>query len=59
MRDRPGPTNPQQQKRQNPLDGGFKLCDEVITLNTVTQFLRTAIMFFTPKKGILWKKIKT
>ncbi len=39
--DRLGPTNPQAQKRQNPLDGGFKLCGEVTTLNTIQYFLRT------------------
>ncbi|EHM4414303.1 TPA: hypothetical protein L1K77_004836 [Escherichia coli] len=28
-------------KWKNPLDGGFKLCDEVTTLNSITNFLRT------------------
>ncbi|RZM99009.1 hypothetical protein D9741_21585 [Escherichia sp. E14V7] len=49
MRNRPGPTNPQPQKRQNPLDGGFKLCGEVTTLNRLQEFLRTALMIFNPK----------
>ncbi|EFC1437772.1 hypothetical protein FAD52_19840 [Escherichia coli] len=44
LRNRPGPTNPQPQKRQNPLDGGFKLCGEVTTLNRLQCFLRTALM---------------
>ncbi|EFZ54115.1 hypothetical protein SS323385_2906 [Shigella sonnei 3233-85] len=25
-------------KWKNPLDGGFKLCDEVTTLNSITNF---------------------
>ncbi|OWE19954.1 hypothetical protein A8M46_22715, partial [Escherichia coli] len=29
------------QAQKNPLDGGFKLCDEVTTLNSITNFLRT------------------
>ncbi|EHX30593.1 hypothetical protein ECDEC12A_2669 [Escherichia coli DEC12A] len=28
-------------KWKNQLDGGFKLCDEVTTLNSITNFLRT------------------
>ncbi|HFV4713095.1 TPA: hypothetical protein ACH9NW_004900, partial [Escherichia coli] len=33
--------NIETQKMEKPLDGGFKLCDEVTTLNSITNFLRT------------------
>ncbi|AUZ14061.1 TPA: hypothetical protein HGR20_16360 [Escherichia coli] len=33
-------------KWKNPLDGGFKLCDEVTTLNTLHDKMRTALVIF-------------
>lgn len=43
------PNESQAQKRQNPLDGGFKLRGKVTTLSRLQEFLRTALMIFNPK----------
>lgn len=55
------PETGEHQKQQTPPDGRapiIKLSDVVTTLNTLHYFLRTAIMFFIIKTGILWKKMK-